>query len=1194
MRFKHLLTISLAALAFAGCTNDVDELTPVVPTPDEAAPIAILMDGSIDQQYTTRVDDGGFCDGDQVGLYGVNYTDDNTVAGTLLSSGNQADNALYTYNEKDNVWEAQSSIYYKDVNTNIDIYAYYPYGSPKDVNAYEFEVAADQSGNGVIDGLSQSDFVWGKVEGVVPSEARVRIHFTHRMAAAQVTLNKGNGWADDAEWAAVEKNVMQLNVTRNATIDLATGEVTAVGEATSEGTLMRATADGFRSIVVPQSIDGERPSFAIDIDGIRYRFTQSEIAAYQSGMLHRFNININKKENSSGSSSYELVLAESDIVDWVADLESHNGEARQYYCVHLEQSGELGKKIREAKKNPNKIKNLKVSGKISVGDFRFMRDSMEILQAINLKESEVVARWYYNVSINGGDYHYEWFEGEMPESSSEREKAVRDRYPDVNGWSDYGSYPANVIPGEAFRHKSSLIHFVFPEYITNIGDSAFSNTMLSGALIIPDDVESIGADAFYGTFITSLQLPSKLKSIGGSAFNGCQVLTGTLTLPEGLERIGDWAFSGCSSLTGELVLPAGLKEIPSDCFYCCNNLTGSITIPEGVERIGNDAFGNCYRLNGQLSLPTSLKEIGSWAFSSCSFKGGLVIPENITIIENNTFNSCDFSSIVFPEGLIRIGNGAFSYNHELCEPLVFPKELMTIGGGAFYYCDNIPYVEFPAAVTTIQGDAFASCYGIKEVVSHAKIPPTAMSGAFNGVPKGETGARVRVPAESVVKYQTANEWKEFWYEAYYDFEVDATSLKGDNAAASYTVALTAPQGLTWAVETATLPDWVSVTPASGVGSTALTVTFEALTAGAGDRAGVVALLLDGDKSRLEIAVEQVDLGAMDYTDGSVITNRTATLGDGVNVVFLGEGYDATEVANGKYTGDINEAIEHFFGVEPYTSYEEYFNVYTVIAVSQDSGISTQHHPKKTAFKAKYRDSFGLEIHENSVFDYAAKATGVTKHDLDETLIVLVVNTDEYGGVTYLWEDGTTIAVCPKVSNSYPYDFRGVVQHEACGHGFGKLGDENVRYMSSINDKGAQNKKDKKAIENAHDLGWFVNLSLTGNMSEVAWSHLMVHDDYKNIVDVYEGGYYYSQGVYRSEDVSCMDTHIPYFSAISRQSIVERILTYAGEEFTLSKFYANDKQGATTSAVKANAQMLRASMPTQYSPVMRGTAPELNE
>ncbi len=149
-------------------------------------------------------------------------------------------------------------------------------------------------------------------------------------------------------------------------------------------------------------------------------------------------------------------------------------------------------------------------------------------------------------------------------------------------------------------------------------------------------------------------------------------------------------------------------------------------------------------------------------------------------------------------------------------------------------------------------------------------------------------------------------------------------------------------------------------------------------------------------------------------------------------------------------------------------------------------------------------------------------------------------------------------------------------------------------MSSINDKGAQNKKDKKAIENAHDLGWFVNLSLTGNMSEVAWSHLMVHDDYKNIVDVYEGGYYYSQGVYRSEDVSCMDTHIPYFSAISRQSIVERILTYAGEEFTLSKFYANDKQGATTSAVKANAQMLRASMPTQYSPVMRGTAPELNE
>ena len=48
----------------------------------------------------------------------------------------------------------------------------------------------------------------------------------------------------------------------------------------------------------------------------------------------------------------------------------------------------------------------------------------------------------------------------------------------------------------------------------------------------------------------------------------------------------------------------------------------------------------------------------------------------------------------------------------------------------------------------------------------------------------------------------------------------------------------------------------------------------------------------------------------------------------------------------------------------------------------------------------------------------------------------------------------------------------------------------------------------------------------------------------------------------------MNNNIPYFSAISRQAIVEKIMEYAGEEFTLEKFYANDSDafGVTTKGV----------------------------
>ena len=66
------LLFGLWCAAFAiGCTTDPYQAdVPAV----EGAP-RIEISGKISQNYATRVDDGGFCQGDQVGLFGVNYTD---------------------------------------------------------------------------------------------------------------------------------------------------------------------------------------------------------------------------------------------------------------------------------------------------------------------------------------------------------------------------------------------------------------------------------------------------------------------------------------------------------------------------------------------------------------------------------------------------------------------------------------------------------------------------------------------------------------------------------------------------------------------------------------------------------------------------------------------------------------------------------------------------------------------------------------------------------------------------------------------------------------------------------------------------------------------------------------------------------------------------------------------------------------
>ena len=50
---------------------------------------------------------------------------------------------------------------------------------------------------------------------------------------------------------------------------------------------------------------------------------------------------------------------------------------------------------------------------------------------------------------------------------------------------------------------------------------------------------------------------------------------------------------------------------------------------------------------------------------------------------------------------------------------------------------------------------------------------------------------------------------------------------------------------------------------------------------------------------------------------------------------------------------------------------------------------------------------------------------------------------------------------------------------------------------------------------------------------------------------------HSRGVYRSEQNSCMNNDIPYYSTISRMSIVKRIKQYAGESFSYEDFKAND-------------------------------------
>lgn len=1138
MKSRFLVLCPALAVLLVGCAKE-----PVVePVVDDSDLIPLNIDGSINQ-IQTKVNAAGFVDKDALGLFAVNYSEENTIAGTLADKGNQADNVKYVFDEAANKWTPTKKVYYKDVNTNVDLYLYYPHqSSVTEVNAANFEVQKDQSSAATASSLSgyeASDFLWGKAVNITPSENKVAVQLSHKMAAVNVILVEKEGFAE-GEFASLEKGIILTNTTRKAKINFATGEVSALGNAQQDGIVMCPQSSGaFRAVVVPQTVETGEKLFAITIDGVSYGFRNSAASVtYAAGKQTDVTINIKKK---TPAGEYELTLGDIKIADWTEDKNTHGGEARQYFVVNLTEAGTLGKVIRSFKKNPDKIRNLKVSGPITTADFYFMRDSMAILEAINLKEAKVV----------NADFC-------------------------MDGYV-HGNNRPDIIPYQAFKGKKTLSHFSFPEKITHICAYAFVSTNLSGALIIPEGVLEIGSSAFQGTLISSVALSPRLGKIYDSAFWECNSLTGTLNLPETLTYVGDQAFWGCS-FVGELHLPNSLEYIGGRAFYYAGNFVGNLRIPDRLKKVSDYAFAGS-GFTGTVDLNNAV-EFGSGAFTCDYFSGDLIVPEGTVEIPNSFMSASQapgpgkLNSIVLPESLRRIGSNAF-FGQSRLRILKISDGLIYIGSYAFTGCTNLTSLELPTTIQTIDNKAFNSCFYISSIICNAVEPPSVMSGAFNGVAKDNF--TVEVPAQSVIRYKTESGWSDFRrIAAHYDFSVSRDRVRTLNAAESRTLVLRAPANFSWSIESK--PDWVTVTPASGTGKADITVSVDQMARTTDQfevnegsftsptykkyagRSGEIVFRLDEKDYRCTLDVEQYDT---EYSDGEVMTLNTATKGPGIDIVFIGDGYDAKDIAKCTFKQNTEDGFKHFFGIEPYSTYKDYFNVYAVVSKSYDSGIGTVNTVIDTKFGSYFTQNRIKAPAADKCFKWAKRADA--SMDLSKSLVIMLMNTSTYEGVTMMYGDGSAIACCPVSTDAYPYDFRGIIQHEAGGHGFGKLGDEYIYHNAFIQTcicmDGCEHPQGDDDTMTSYGIykskGWYKNLSMTADAKQVPWAHLIYHKNYSDKVDMYEGGYMHTRGVYRSEATSCMNNNIPYYSAISRQAIVERIKAYAGETFDFDDFVAKD-------------------------------------
>ena len=255
--------------------------------------------------------------------------------------------------------------------------------------------------------------------------------------------------------------------------------------------------------------------------------------------------------------------------------------------------------------------------------------------------------------------------------------------------------------------------------------------------------------------------------------------------------IGSWAFSSCSSLTA-VTIPASVTNISSNAFSRCSQLT-AVTIPEGVATIGSYAFESCSSLT-EVTIPASAINIGNWVFDYCSAltaihvaegntayssedgvlfnkdKTTLVcypigktettytVPATVTTFTTSAFENCTaLAQINLPNSLTDMTSRTFYGCTSLTE-VTLPDGVIQLTGFNFTDCSALEKVTLPEGIIYIGSGAFKNCSALTELTVWAITPPTLGSDAFTGV---SSSLVVKVPAEGLPAYQTADIWKDF-------------------------------------------------------------------------------------------------------------------------------------------------------------------------------------------------------------------------------------------------------------------------------------------------------------------------------------------------------------------------------------------------------------------------------------------------
>ena len=279
------------------------------------------------------------------------------------------------------------------------------------------------------------------------------------------------------------------------------------------------------------------------------------------------------------------------------------------------------------------------------------------------------------------------------------------------------------IPNDApmFSFADWVTSVQLPSTLKTIGDEVFYEFDKIGEITLPEGLEIVGKQAFYNCKSLWFEdLPSSMVTIGKEAFRECSSLT-QITLGENVKSVGENAFYKCSGISLVKILAPDLRG--SGNFNFSGEGLGKVVVGSKVLYLPYGLFRNSSNLRKvefELRDPATSLLVGADCFSSCTNAEFVNFPERIDTIGDCAFGACRIPERLVLEGTRWMGGSAFANCSSLTE-VVLPESLSYIGDAAFGYCENLRRVEYNCVSAITEDAGWGPFHGYNDIPALTEV-----------------------------------------------------------------------------------------------------------------------------------------------------------------------------------------------------------------------------------------------------------------------------------------------------------------------------------------------------------------------------------------------------------------------------------------------------------------------------------------